>query len=113
MCVCGGGGGGGEGVKYIVRMCGPNSPPFQRCQVYDKPPFSKKNYMTDPVFLSLNGPIFFLSFYFFLLILARSNFDHYARECNFGILKKKTKTKQKNKNKTKKQKNLSAVFLTK
>ena len=39
---------------------------------------------------------------FFLLILARSNFDHYARECNFGILKKKqkqnkkTKTKQKN-----------------
>ena len=31
--------------------------------------------------------IFFLSF--FLLILARSNFDHYARECNFGILKKK------------------------
>ena len=53
----------------------------------------------------------FLSF--FLLILARSNFDHYARECNFGILKKKTKTKQKNKNKTKKQKNLSAVFLTK
>ena len=40
---------------------------------------------------------------FFLLILARSNFDHYARECNFGILKKKqkqnkkTKTKQKNK----------------
>ena len=53
----------------------------------------------------------FLSFFFFLLILARSNFDHYARECNFGILKKKqnkkTKTKQKNK------KNLSAVFLTK
>ena len=39
----------------------------------------------------------FLSFSFFLLILARSNYDHYARECNFGILKK-------NKNKTKKQK---------
>ena len=53
-----------------------------------------------------------LSFFFsfFLLILARSNFDHYARECNFGILKKKQKQ---NKNKTKKQKNLSAVFLTK
>ena len=32
----------------------------------------------------------FLSF--FLLILARSNYDHYARECNFGILKKKTTT---------------------
>ena len=29
----------------------------------------------------------FLSF--FLLILARSNYDHYARKCNFGILKKK------------------------
>ena len=50
---------------------------------------------------------FFLSF--FLLILARSNFDHYARECNFGILKKKQKQNKKNKNKTKKQKNLSAV----
>ena len=37
---------------------------------------------------------FFLSF--FLILLARSNFDHYARECDFGILKK----------------NLSAVFLT-
>ena len=49
----------------------------------------------------------FLSF--FLLILARSNFDHYARECNFGF-EEKTKTKQKNKNK---KKNLSAVFLTK
>ena len=34
-------------------------------------------------------------FSFFLLILARSNYDHYARECNFGIL-------MKNKNKTKK-----------
>ena len=34
---------------------------------------------------------------FFLLILARSNYDHYARECDFGILKK---TKQ-NKNKKK------------
>ena len=50
---------------------------------------------------------------FFLLILARSNYDHYARECNFGILKKKQKQNKKNKNKTKKQKNLSAVFLTK
>ena len=48
----------------------------------------------------------FLSFLFsfFLRLLARSNFDHYARECEFGILKKKH-TKNKN--------NLSAVFLTK
>ena len=48
-----------------------------------------------------------LSFAFFF-ILARSNYDHYARECDFGVLKKKQK--QKNKIKTK---NLSAVFLTK
>ena len=45
-----------------------------------------------------------LNLSFFLLILARSNYDHYARECNFGILKKKQKQKKKN---------LSAVFLTK
>ena len=25
----------------------------------------------------------------YLMILAQSNFDHYARECQFGILKKK------------------------
>ena len=30
---------------------------------------------------------FFLSF--FLILLTRSNFDHYARECDFGILKEK------------------------
>ena len=29
----------------------------------------------------------------FLIVLARSNFDHYARECDFGILKKKNKNK--------------------
>ena len=28
------------------------------------------------------------------VILARSNFDHYARECNLGILKKKNKNKK-------------------
>ena len=26
---------------------------------------------------------------FFLIVLTRSNFDHYTRECGFGILKKK------------------------
>ena len=49
----GGGGGGGVGVTtYIydlVRMCGLNSPFFNR-KVYNKPPFSKKKYLTDPVF---------------------------------------------------------------
>ena len=51
----------------------------------------------------------YMSFFsFFLsLLMARSNIDHYTRECEFGILKKKTKQ-----TKTK-QKNLSAVFLTK
>ena len=47
----------------------------------------------------------------FLLLLARSNFYHYARECKFGILKKKQQNKTKNK--TYKQNNISAVFLTK
>ena len=61
------------------------------------------NYLErNPIFLS-----------FFLLILARSNFDHYARECNFGILKKKQKQNKKTKTKQKNKKNLSAVFLTK
>ena len=63
---------------------------------------SQQGYFTDTQSERLYKYIFFLSF--FLLILARSNYDHYARECNFGILK----TKQK-----KKKKNLSAVFLTK
>ena len=27
----------------------------------------------------------------FRIVLTRSNFDHYTRECGFGILKKKTK----------------------
>ena len=52
--------GGGGAIYDIVRMCGANSPLLQRCQVYDKPPFSKKKYMTDPVFhyCYMNGPIF-------------------------------------------------------
>ena len=52
-----------------------------------------------------------LSISIYLLLLARSNFDHYARECKFGIVKKKKKKKKSKKNKNKK--NLSAVFLTK
>ena len=47
-------------IYDIVRMCNPNSPLFQRCQVYDKPLFPKKKYMKDPVFHHwyMNGPIF-------------------------------------------------------
>ena len=57
----GGGGGGGGGAIYdILRICGANSPLFQCGQVYAKPPFSKKKYMTDPVFhhIYVNGRIF-------------------------------------------------------
>ena len=60
-----------------------------------------------------NGGCCFLELSFFLLILARSNFDHYARECNFGILKKKQKQNKKTKQNKKNKKNLPAVFLTK
>ena len=35
-------GGGGLPIYDIVRMCLLNSPLFQGCQVYDKPPFSEK-----------------------------------------------------------------------
>ena len=37
--------------------------------------------------LGLKGDIF-------LVILARSNFDHYTKECKIGILKKKKQTKK-------------------
>ena len=58
----GGGGGGGYG---IVQMCVPNSPLFQRCQVYDWPPFFNKKYMNGPIFLDscVKGPIFLTSWY--------------------------------------------------
>ena len=35
----------------IVWMCVPNSPLFQRHQVYDKPPFLKRKYMNGPILL--------------------------------------------------------------
>ena len=38
----------------------PNDPHFQRCQVYDWPPFFDKKYVTDPIFLDwyMKGPTF-------------------------------------------------------
>ena len=47
-------------IYGIVRMCVPNSPLFQHCQVYDWPPFFDKKYMTDPIFLDwyMKGPTF-------------------------------------------------------
>ena len=55
----GGGGGGGIPIYDMVRMCGPNSPLFQHCQVHDKPPFSKKTVYDRLIFLDwyMNGPI--------------------------------------------------------
>ena len=46
-------------------MCVPNSPLFQRCQVYDWPPFFNKKYMNGPIFLDffVKGPIFLTSWY--------------------------------------------------
>ena len=46
----GGGAGGTLPIFDIVRMCVPNSPLFWYCQVYGKPPCSKKKYMTGPIF---------------------------------------------------------------
>ena len=71
-----------------------------------KMPFDKDNYLTPSqrtrsTRSSHNSqycsPQTFFSFLTHVL-LARSNFDHYARECDFGIVKKKTKTKKNNKN---------------
>ena len=52
--------GGGGPIYGIVRMCVPNSPLFQHCQVYDWPPFFSKKYMNGPIFLVsyVKGPIF-------------------------------------------------------
>ena len=61
----GGGGGGGRGcnflyMTYSIRMSVPNCLLFQRCQVYDRPPFFNKKYMTGPIFLHwyMKGPTF-------------------------------------------------------
>ena len=70
----GGGGGCGELPFYgIVRMCVPNGPLFQRCQVYDYPPFSNKMHMTDPIFLDsyVKGPTFLISRYMCVSVVQR------------------------------------------
>ena len=78
----GGGGGGGGGVGRerggypiygIVRMCVPNSPLFQCCQVYDWPPFFNKKYMNGPIFQDsyVKGPIFLTSWYMHMFFAQR------------------------------------------
>ena len=54
-------------------MCVPNSPLFQRCQVYDWPPFFNKKYMTGPIFLDsyVKGPIFLTSWYMHIFFAQR------------------------------------------
>ena len=54
-------------------MCVPNSPLFQRCQVYDWPPFSNKKYTNDPIFLDsfVKGLIFLTSWYMHIFFAQR------------------------------------------
>ena len=51
----------------------PNSPLFQRCQVYDWPPFFNKRYMNGPIFLDsyVKGPIFLTSWYMHIFFAQR------------------------------------------
>ena len=54
-------------------MCVPNSPLFQRCQVYDWSPFFNKKYMNGPIFLDsyVKGPIFLTSWYMHIFFAQR------------------------------------------
>ena len=54
-------------------MCVPNSPPFQRCQVYDWPPFFNKIYMNGPIFLDsyVKDPIFLIYWYMHIFFAQR------------------------------------------
>ena len=56
-------------------MCVPNSPLFQRCQVYDWPPFFNKKYMNGPIFLDsyMKGSIF-LTFRYMHIFFAQRFF---------------------------------------
>ena len=64
---------GGGPIYGIVRMCVPNSPLFQHCQVYDWPPFFSKKYMNGPIFLVsyVKGPIFLTSWYMHMFFAQR------------------------------------------
>ena len=58
-------------------MCVPNSPLFQRSQVYDWPPFFNKKYMNDPIFLDsyVKGPIFLTFLYMHIICFAQRFFE--------------------------------------
>ena len=72
-------------IYGIVRMCMPISPLFQRCQVYDWPPFFNKKYMNDPIFLDsyVKGPIFLTTWYTCIHIFFTQRFFEAA--CSLGI----------------------------
>ena len=73
----GGGGGGGWGCYFLYMVsygCACRMTPFfQRCQVYDWPPFFNKKYMTDPIFLDsyVKGPTFLTSWYMHIFFWVR------------------------------------------
>ena len=76
-CRCGGGRGGGSGAvtSYICHSTYVRAelPFFQRCQVYDWPPFFNKKYMNDPIFQGsyVKGPIFLTSWYMHIFFAQR------------------------------------------
>ena len=64
-------------------MCVPNGPLFQRCQVYDWPPFFNKKYMNDPIFLDsyVKGPIFLTPWYRHIIFAQRC----FEAACSLGV----------------------------
>ena len=60
-------------ITSYIWLCVPNSPIFQRCQVYDWPPFFNKQYMNGPIFLDsyVKGPIFLTSWYMHIFFAQR------------------------------------------
>ena len=68
-----GGGGWGKGWVTSYIWHNTNSLPFQRCQVYDWPPFFNKKYMNGPIFLDscVKGPIFLTSWYMHIFFAQR------------------------------------------
>ena len=86
VCVCvvvAGGGRGSLPIYGIVRMCVPNGPLLQRCQVYDWPPFFNKKYTNDLIFLDsyVKGTIFPTSWYMHILFAQR----FFEAACLLGI----------------------------
>ena len=89
---CGGRGeGGGEGLTFYIwhsMNVRAEWTLFQRCRIYDWPPFLNKKYMNDPIFLDsyAKGPTFLTSWYmytFFAQWFFAQRFFEVA--CSLGI----------------------------